>query len=200
LESSRAFGAVTSRLPPLDPTALTDRQKEVHGAIAAGPRGRVRGPFLALLHCPELADPLQRLGKALRFEGSLPAQLREFLILCVAHHWRCGYEWAVHVEDARKAGLAEQLIESIRAPSLPSGTPYEFVLARTYARQLLAEGTASKGAYADALARWGPERLVEITVLVGYYSLLAMTLNAHEIEAPGSNVAQRDSSRSEMTN
>jgi 4-carboxymuconolactone decarboxylase len=189
-----------SRLPPLDLAALTDRHREVYDAIAAGPRGRVRGPFLALLHCPELADPLQKLGKALRFEGSLPAPLREFLILCVAHHWHCAYEWAVHAEEARKAGLARPLIESIRTPGPPAGAPSEFVLARAYAHQLLAEGTASKGTYADALACWGPERLVEITVLVGYYSLLAMTLNAHGIEAPGSSVTQRGSSRSEMTN
>ena len=42
----------------------------------------------------------------------------------------------------------------------------------------------SDSTYADALARFGERTLVELTALVGYYTMVAMTLNAHEIPLP----------------
>ena len=45
-----------SRLGPIDPENMSPAQKKAHDAIAAGPRGSVRGPFAALLHNPGVAD------------------------------------------------------------------------------------------------------------------------------------------------
>ena len=47
-----------SRLAPIDPATMTPAQKQAHDAIAAGPRGSVRGPFAALLHNPGVADAI----------------------------------------------------------------------------------------------------------------------------------------------
>src|SRR5258708_38278459 len=51
------------RFPALDATTMTPRQKEIADKIAGGPRGGVRGPFLALIHHPDLADVVQHVGE-----------------------------------------------------------------------------------------------------------------------------------------
>ena len=55
-----------SRFPKLTPEQMTSAQREVAAEIAAGPRGEVRGPFIALIHSPELARRIQSLGEYLR--------------------------------------------------------------------------------------------------------------------------------------
>jgi len=63
------MAAAKQRLSAIDPDALSRRQKDVCETIAGGPRGAVRGPFAVLLHQPDVADRVQALGRALRFEG-----------------------------------------------------------------------------------------------------------------------------------
>ena len=46
---------MTQRFPKLAPEAMSPAQLEVAAEITAGPRGEVRGPFIALIHNPELA-------------------------------------------------------------------------------------------------------------------------------------------------
>src|SRR5256886_5738132 len=84
---------------------MTEAQREVAAEIAAGPRGEVRGPFIALMHHPELARRLQQLGEQLRWGSKLPARLVELAVLITARRWTCQHEWTIHEKLARKAGL-----------------------------------------------------------------------------------------------
>lgn len=54
---------MNDRLPPLAPNALSEEQKAAAAALAAGPRGGVRGPFIALLRSPQLMRRLQKVGE-----------------------------------------------------------------------------------------------------------------------------------------
>ena len=75
-----------SRIEPLSPDALSDRQKQVHDAIASGPRGRVRGPLAVWLHRPDLADRAQALGRYCRYDSLLEPRLSELAILAPMPH------------------------------------------------------------------------------------------------------------------
>ena len=61
-----------SRFPHIAPEAMTPAQREVAAEISAGPRGEVRGPFIALIHNAELASRIQSLGEHLRWKTKLP--------------------------------------------------------------------------------------------------------------------------------
>ena len=52
------------RITPPAPADMTPRQREVHDAIASGPRGRVEGPLAVWLRRPELAQKAQELALA----------------------------------------------------------------------------------------------------------------------------------------
>ena len=64
-----------ARFPRLTPEPMSAEQREVAAEIAAGPRGEVRGPFIALLHNAPLARRMQGLGEQLRWRGKLPPKL-----------------------------------------------------------------------------------------------------------------------------
>src|SRR3954452_850503 len=107
------------RMPPIAPGAMTEPQKNAADALAAGPRGGMKGPFIALLRSPELMDRLQQVGEYLRFRSSLEPRISEFLMLIVSRTWTQQFEWTVHVPLALKAGVKPQTVESLASGSRP---------------------------------------------------------------------------------
>lgn len=175
---------MASRIPLPGPEDMNDAQKAVYEKIISGPRGTLVGPLRAALHNPSLADRWQALGQVLRFETCLPARLNELAILVTARHWNSELEWTIHAGAARKAGLQEDIIEAIRQCDIPNFTSRDDRDVYEYSRELLENGKVGSDAYQALLDRWGALGAVELTALVGYYSMVAMTLNAHGIPLP----------------
>ena len=111
-----------TRFPKLTTDDMTPAQREVAAEIAAGPRGEVRGPFIALIHNAELARRIQALGEHLRWKTKLPPRIVELAVLVTARRWTCQHEWFVHSELARKAGLEEDVINAIREGREPNSS------------------------------------------------------------------------------
>lgn len=173
-----------ARIPLASADRLTDEQREVWDAVVAGPRGRVSGPLLAVLHRPELADRWQKFGELLRYRTSLPKRLSELAIVTAARRWNSPVEWGIHAGIALEAGVAPAVIGALNACRPPAFEDAESLEVYDYARQLLAHGTVAEDTYAAVRTRWGDVAVVELTALVGYYTMVAMTLNAHEIPVP----------------
>ncbi len=182
------------RLRPLTPDELDDSQRRLYNAITTGSRsagpqpfslaradGALEGPFNAMLLNPPIGDALQRLGAALRFAGRLSPRCREIAILAVASHWRCGFEQRAHEAVGAHVGLTEAELAALRAGGDPRLTdPIEqAVLAVT--RRLVELGDLDDEAYAAAVDVLGADLLVELTAVVGYYSLLAMQLRVFRV-------------------
>ena len=83
---------------------LAPESRTVYDAILQS-RGAVGGPWLALLHSPELAGRTAHLGSYVRFESSLDRRLIELAALAAARELDCKHEWAAHVNHAQKAGI-----------------------------------------------------------------------------------------------
>ncbi|MDA8049147.1 MAG: carboxymuconolactone decarboxylase family protein [Rhodospirillales bacterium] len=173
-----------SRMPPIAPEKLDAAQRRVYDAVSAGPRGGVRGPVPFWLRSPGLADPAQRLGAFLRFESELPAKLRELAILVTARAATVQYEWLMHRPPAEKAGLSPAIIRAIAERAPPRFADPDESLTYDLASTLTGTGHIEDALYARGLARFGERGLVELVVLVGYYTMVAMTLNAFEAPLP----------------
>lgn len=174
-----------SRLPAFDSVHMDAAQRAIHERIASSPRGKVEGPFLPLLTSPELCGRVERLGVFIRYECGVPMRLREAAILAVGAHWRAAYEWHVHAPIAAKEGIPAAAIEAIGRgePDPPfDAEPDRLVVA--FVRELLREGRVAEATYAPVRALLGDKGAVELTGLVGYYSLLAMQLNVFEVVPP----------------
>jgi 4-carboxymuconolactone decarboxylase len=171
---------MSSRIPLVDIAALDAAQRATFDRIA-GTRGRVAGPFLALLHSPELADRVQAVGAFIRFESSLDDATRELAILVTARCWSCQFEWVAHAPLALAAGISADQLDAVADGRRPSSLAPTAAAVHDFVAELSRNGRVGDATYAAALGRLGVARLVELTALVGYYTLLAMTLNAHEI-------------------
>ena len=166
------------------PETMTPEQRRVYDAVVSGPRGELRGPLRAALHRPELADKWQQLGELLRYRTSLPPHLSELAILVTARHCNCELEWHIHEGMALKAGLTRAVIEDIRIFKRPAGVDADALAIFDFADELNRRKTVSEATYRRVLERWKEIGVVELTALVGYYTMVAMTLNAHEIPLP----------------
>jgi 4-carboxymuconolactone decarboxylase len=176
---------MAQRFPKLTPESMTPRQREVATEISAGPRGEVRGPFLALIHHPELAQRLQQLGEQLRWGARLPPRLVELAVLVTARRWTCQHEWFIHAKLARDAGLKDSIIQSIASGAAPDAMSEEEALVHAFCREAHASGRVSDATFDDARARFGLDGALELLALCGYYSLMAMVLNTAGFPLPG---------------
>jgi 4-carboxymuconolactone decarboxylase len=162
---------------------LTPEQLAVFDAVVSGPRGKVQGPLMAALHKPDLADKWQHFGAALRYGTSLPPRLSELAILVTAQAWACQLEWHLHEGYARGAGLEQAIIDSVKAGVRPQADAAALDV-YDYCDELQRLKRVSEDVYQRALARLGTIGVVELTALSGYYTMVAMTLNAHEFPLP----------------
>ncbi|HEV7267889.1 MAG TPA: carboxymuconolactone decarboxylase family protein [Falsiroseomonas sp.] len=165
------------RFPPVAAEAMTEAQRTLVAEIAGGPRGGVRGPFLALLHNPPLAQRIQALGEHLRFGTGLPNQLVELAVLVTARRWTCQYEWVAHSRIARNQGLADHIIAAIAEGRRPDPMSADEALVHEIAMAAHATGDLPDALFARAEARFGRGGILDLLGLCGYYAMLAMILN-----------------------
>lgn len=173
-----------ARIPLPTPETMTPEQRRVYDAVVSGPRGELRGPLRAALHRPELADKWQQFGELLRYRTSLPPALSELAILVTARHCNCQVEWYIHEQMAVKAGLPADVIAALRRGERPATADPDMTAIHDYARDLNETNDVGDDVYRRALDRFGVVGVVELTALVGYYTMVAMTLNAHRIPLP----------------
>ena len=166
-----------AKLPLPVRTELDARGREIYETIAASRGGRMLGLFGAMMHRPELALRVSELGAQLRFGGELSDDWREVLIVAVASELGCAYEYEVHLPLARKAGAPDELLEALgNGAELPADIDEGLSAALIYTRALCRRGVAHD-AFAALHQRVGDVGVVvEVTLLVGYYTMLSQFL------------------------
>ena len=163
---------------------MTPEQRRVHDAVVAGPRGELRGPLRAVLHRAELADKWQQLGELLRYRTSLPPHLKELAILVTGRHCHAQFEWYIHAQMALKAGLPQAVIDDVHAGRRPAGLDADGLAVFDYAEELNRRKRSAMRPTGACSTRWQAVGVVELTALIGYYTMVAMTLNCHDIPLP----------------
>ncbi|MGF7131746.1 4-carboxymuconolactone decarboxylase [Paraburkholderia sp. EB58] len=176
---------MTDRSPRFDASNATPEQKAVLDEILSGPRGNLNGPFLGWIHSPELAQQAQRLGAFCRYRTGLPLRLSELAILVTAARWQAQAEWYIHYPIALEAGVAQVDAEAIRLGRQPSFANSDDALIYAFASELYDTKRVSDATYAAAVTRFGHEVTINLVGLLGYYALVAMTLNVFDMRAQG---------------
>lgn len=171
------------------PDTMNPEQRAVYDDIVGGPRARLVGPLRAALHNPALADRWQKLGALLRFGTSIAPRYSELAILVTARRWNSQLEWHIHAADGLAAGLPQAVIDAVRVAAAPAFDDPREAAVYEYTRQLLQHGAVDAAAYQAALSLFGEAGTVELTAIVGYYSMVALTLNAHQIPLPDEGIA-----------
>jgi 4-carboxymuconolactone decarboxylase len=124
------------------------------------------------------------MGELLRYRTSLPPEISEIAILVTARRWLSQVEWHMHAIAAAKAGIAADVVDAIKQQRRPANAGAKALAVYDYAVELTADGHVSQPTYEAVLKDWGALGIVELTALIGYYTMVAMTLNAHQIPLP----------------
>jgi 4-carboxymuconolactone decarboxylase len=176
------------RMPEIPRDQMSAAQKQAHDEIASGPRGAVYGPFVPLLRSPELMRRLQRTGEYVRYQNVLPPKISELAILITARQWTQQFEWHHHHPIALEQGVKPAIAQAIAEGRRPRDMGEDEEIVYELCGELRQNQRVSDETYARALARFGEQGIIELVVLVGYYTLMAMVMNVARTPLPKGSI------------
>lgn len=172
------------RLPAIVRENLSPEQQRVHDRVRET-RGQVRGPFEIWLNVPELAEQCLDIQHRLNHDARLDQRLMQLMILIMARRSSAQFAWYAHARRAVELGISAHVIEAIRTRNDPAFDRADEKLVHDIVMELDATRHLSDASYRRALAALGQERLVELVTAVGFYVMVAMTLNVFDAPVPG---------------
>src|SRR5215468_51374 len=163
---------------PEDQRATFDEMIRELGAI---PR---YGPGSVMVHVPKAHQAATALNHYLRDDSSLPKKVQELAMLVTARELDCQHIWNAHAASARQAGVPDALVDALRERrALPALAPDEAAVVH-YGREFFRTHRVSRGAFQAVLEQFGRQGAVELSLVLGNYSLLALLINAFDTDLP----------------
>lgn len=170
-----------ARLPVLkSPDELSGEARAIAEKIVDS-RKSLEGPFSVWMHAPEWAERVAHLGTLVRWEGTLELRIRTLAALVVGRHFQAQYVWGIQGVIGAERGIPRATIDAIR-DDRSDGIPAEDLQIIDFARQLLRNNRVDEPLAQAVLRRLGADEYVQLTTCIGYYAMLAMTVNGAELE------------------
>ena len=144
-------------------------------------RGFVPNLYRAMAHSPRLLAQFLGMGEAMRAPGALPAGLRELAILRVAAVTGAETMRVSHLAAAHASGLSDAAIEAVAAGALETLGPAQRAVLR-FVDEVTRDVGASDGGWAAVRTFLNEEQLVELTLLAGFYNMVARFLRTIDVD------------------
>jgi 4-carboxymuconolactone decarboxylase len=158
--------------------ALSDAQRRLATQLEVGSPGSVKGAYAIWLRTPEIAERALQYEKVLYGNLAVPLPFIELVVLVAARFWTADALWTKHRDRALDTGLSADLIAAITEHRTPRGASTDGALVHAFASELLTQGRVSDDTFALVVARFGYRTVVELVGVAGFYSMVALTLNA----------------------
>ena len=173
-----------ARIPPVTRERVREDLRSIFDEVSSGPGGVGTGPMSVLKYSPEMARRAMPLFQYVRNESILPQRVRELAMLTTARATDCPYIWNAHAALGRQAGLSNALVDALRdhKPLPPMSAEEEVVI--KLGREFFQTNRVSQETFDAALQQFGPQGLVELTTLMGFYALLAFNANTVDLGLP----------------
>jgi 4-carboxymuconolactone decarboxylase len=138
---------------------------------------------------PSMFRPLTRVFSADLSDGVLTDTMREIAILRVGHLCNSEYEVVNHNRVARLIGMSEERIEALAPGGNPDVfTPEEQAVLR-FADEVVRQGGASQQAFDRVAEFMSPAEMIELTVVIGVYTLVSQVCATFDIEPEETPIA-----------
>lgn len=172
-----------ARLPELDEEKLSADQRKIYDDIKRV-RGRVRGPFAVWLRNAELAQHALGLQDMFASRVKMERRLIQLMILVAARSANAQYAWFIHEPHALQFGIAPDIVDAIRERRPPNFPKEDERLVYDITLELNTTHTLSDATFKRGMEMFGEQQMVELVSGVGFYSMVAMTLNSFRVEVP----------------
>src|SRR5918996_5508925 len=171
------------RLPDFDEAKLSSEQRRIYEQIMRS-RGHLRGPFAVWLRNPELCENTLKLQEMFASRVKLERRLLELMILVSARLATAQYAWFIHEPHALRFGIAPHIIQAIRERRTPEFSDEDERLVYDITIELNTTRSLSETNYQRGMALLGEQAMVELVSAIGFYAMVAMTLNAFAVSVP----------------
>ena len=170
-----------ARVPVLkSPNELTGGARDIAEKIV-DTRKALDGPFSVWMHAPEWAERVAHLGTMVRWEGTLELRTRTLAALVVGRHFQAQYVWGIQGVIGAERDVPRSTINAIRDDH-SEGIPPEDLQIIDFTRQLVRANRVDEALAQAVMKRLGADQYVQLTTCIGYYAMLAMTVNGVELE------------------
>ncbi|MDH3442924.1 MAG: carboxymuconolactone decarboxylase family protein [Deltaproteobacteria bacterium] len=172
------------RLPEIDEAKLSAEQRVIYDRIMRA-RGHMRGPFAVWLRNAELCENTLKLQEMFASRVKLERRLLELMILVSARLATAQYAWFIHEPHALKFGISPEIVQAIREGRAPEFTRDDERLVYEITSELNTTRTLSEASFQRGMAMFGEQIMVELVSAIGFYVMVATTLNAFSVSVPG---------------
>lgn len=173
---------------PFNPDTLNGKDRALYEEMVAQRKSQEApfgGPYAALMNHPELCQKVDALGYYLKFQGHLPREVYQFVVLSVARETKAAFEWVDHVQHALEAGVPQSIIETLREHGVSTTSfpaPYQY--AAEVLNATLMWKNIPENVQANAIHSYGMHGFVEIVVLSGFYQMFSAVNEGFDISLP----------------
>jgi 4-carboxymuconolactone decarboxylase len=168
---------------------LNPEQQAVAAEVLKQSSAGLGGPYGMLIKSPELLKRYLAMTEYLRQKTSLPHRLNEMAILLEARLWDAQYEWWAHEPLARKAGLADAVIESIRNGKRPDAMQPDEAIVYDVVTELLNKRQLSDDTFGKAKQMLGEQQVVDLVAVTGFYVMVSAVVIGGRIAIPNGGAA-----------
>jgi 4-carboxymuconolactone decarboxylase len=142
----------------------------------------LQGPAGIQLFSPKTAPHMIAINRYLRFEAGFTPRVREIAILATAREMDSQFEWAAHEPEALKEGVPQNVIEVIKHRRSTEGLDETDAIVIELGRQLWRDHKVKSETFAKLKELFGPQKLVELVMLMGNYAGTAALLAAVDMQ------------------
>ena len=162
---------------PTDTAQFTEETRAAMRHILAT-RTTIPPPSSYLTYAGKAGALLSDLVEHLRYHTSLTEAETEIAVCTAVRAANLDYIWDAHVSLGLKAGVREEVISAIDTlGTVEELTPDEALIIR-YGRELLETRKVSDETFNAVRKRWGEKGLLEMTAVMGVYTMNATILRA----------------------
>ena len=141
-------------------------------------RGRISHLYRTLLNSPEIAKGWEALLTAVRNRSSLPASLKELMILRVAVLNRAQYEFEAHRPHAIQAGVTEEQINIVQQDKITSGFTEVEILVMEFTDVMTRDIQVPDALYDSVKKHFNDREILEVVTTIAAYNMVSRLLNA----------------------
>ena len=182
--ADKTVAAGAARFEEPDPSKMDAETRRVYDMVL-GKRGKLPGPFRIWLANPEFSEIAETFGRRVRFGSGLPRRIVELATIIACRNAKAQYAWHSHRNAAREVGIDEAVIAAIRDGKTPKIGDETEAAVYAFCHEVLEKKSVSDETFHRVDSLLGRPALIDLMGLIGFYGVVAITLNAFNIPPAG---------------
>ena len=170
-----------ARVRLLDKDQAPPKIKELFQKIE-GNGARVLNWYKVIAHSPNVASACIKLGNSVMNKAELSPKIRELVILRIARLTGSEYEWFQHVPIALGFGIEQKQIDEINEWKESSSFSDAERAVLQYTDEVTVNVKVEDGTFEVLKKHLDESNIVDLTLTIGYYCMLARAMVALEID------------------